>query len=295
MGRVDARSHALGLFLMLLLVAIYAPASVSGQAQAIEPCPATPAPKIGATAPAKIGAKTSQTLVDATIPSDASLETIVNPYSVKVRELSVIIGSLEGELTRSGVGASSMGNFVTDAMMSHARAKGEPAVLAVTNAGGLRKNAFTAGELRVSDIFELLPFENELVVVDLTGAQVRKLLTNLTRGRDAQSGARVQFRWDAENRPEFISAKLLTDDGREQDIDLNATYRIVTIDYLIKRAGGNLTILLEGTNVTPLNITIRDAVIELVKAEHKAGRKIKPKLDNRFVQVGPGSENPPND
>jgi 2',3'-cyclic-nucleotide 2'-phosphodiesterase (5'-nucleotidase family) len=298
MRRIDVRSHTLTAFLMLLLVAIYAPPAAFGQAQAIEPCPATPAPKIGSTAPAKVGLKASQTIVDATIPNDASVEKIVSPYTAKVRELSVVIGTLEGELKKSGVGASSLGNFVTDAMIMQARARSKPVALAITNAGGLRKNTITPGQLRASDIFELLPFENALVEVDLTGAQLIRLLTNVTRGRDAQSGARIEFRWNAEDRPEFINAKLLGKDGTEMNIDPQATYTIVTIDYLMKLASGNYAILQEGTNVTPLNITIRDAVMDHVKTETRAGRAIRAMLDNRFVQVGPGpnrSETPPND
>jgi len=273
------------------------PAHAFAQAQTIEPCPATPSKPGAATAPAKLGSKPSQTLIDSSIPDEPSLERLIAPYATKVRELNVVIGTLEGELKKSGVGASSLGNFVTDAMMFEARVKGKPPVLAVTNAGGLRKNAFTAGELRASDIFELLPFENVLIEIDLSGAQLLKLLENLTRARDAQSGARIEFRWNAQDRPEFISAKLISSTGQELTIDPQATYKIVTIDYLLKLASGNYAILQEGTNVTALGITIRDAVMEYVKSETKAGRPIKPVLDQRFVQVGPGPsrDTSPND
>jgi 2',3'-cyclic-nucleotide 2'-phosphodiesterase (5'-nucleotidase family) len=298
MNRSDVRSQGMRAFLLVLLAAIYAPPTVFGQAQAIEPCPASPAPKIGSTVPAKVDVKTSQTTIDATIPNDAAVEKIVSPYAAKVHELSVVIGTLEGELKKSGVGASSLGNFVTGAMIMQAREKGKPAAVAITNAGGLRKNTITPGQLRASDIFELLPFENALVEVDLTGAQLVKLLTNVTRGRDAQSGARIEFRWNQEDRPEFISARLLGKDGTEMKIDPQATYTVVTIDYLMKLASGNYAILQEGTNVTPLNLTIRDAVMDYVKAETKSGRPIRALLDNRFVQIGPGpkgSETSPND
>jgi 2',3'-cyclic-nucleotide 2'-phosphodiesterase (5'-nucleotidase family) len=141
----------------------------------------------------------------------------------------------------------------------------------------------------------LLPFENALIEVQLTGAQLLKLLENLTRARDAQSGARIQFRWNAEDRPEFISAKLLGPGNTEREIDPGATYKIVTIDYLLKLASGNYASLQEARSSTPLNVTIRDAVTAYVKAETKAGRPIKAILDNRFVQVGPGPsrETPP--
>ena len=95
---------------------------------------------------------------------------MLKPYSGKVRALNVVIGKLDGELRKSGVGAGSLGNFVTDGIRSQASAKlGKPVLLAVTNSGGLRKNTIAAGELRASDIFELMPFENALIQVDLTG------------------------------------------------------------------------------------------------------------------------------
>jgi 2',3'-cyclic-nucleotide 2'-phosphodiesterase (5'-nucleotidase family) len=270
-----------------LFLALSASLAVA-QSQAIEPCQATPTPQGGSIPAAKISSKVSQTEIDSSIPNDPALDKIVSVYSPKVRELSVVIGNLEGELKKSGVGAASLGNLVTDAMTFQARAKGKPAAIAITNAGGLRKNSIAPGQLRASDIFELLPFENALVEVEVTGAQLLKVLENLTKGRDAQSGARIQFRWNAEDRPEFISAKLIGTDGVERDIDPAATYTLLTIDYLLKVASGNYAILQEAKNATPLNITIRDAVMEYVKAETKGGRSIRAVVDNRFVQVGPG-------
>lgn len=282
----------------VLLVGILANAAFA-QSQAIEPCQASPSPQVGAPpVPAKVNSTVSQNSVDASIPDDPALLKIVSAYSPKVRELSTVIGTLEGELKKSGVGAASLGNFVTNAMMFEARAKGRPVVLAITNAGGLRKNTIAPGQLRASDIFELLPFENVLVEVELTGAQLLKLLENVTRARDAQGGARIQFRWNEQDRPEFISAKLSGANAAERDIDPTATYSIVTIDYLLKLASGNYALLQEAKKASPLNITIRDAVMDYVKAETKAGRPIRATLDDRFVQVGPGpkgTQSSPND
>jgi 2',3'-cyclic-nucleotide 2'-phosphodiesterase (5'-nucleotidase family) len=195
------------------------------------------------------------------------------------------------------VGGGSLGNFVTDGMKAQASAKlGRPVDLAVTNSGGLRRNAITQGQLRASDVFELLPFENALIEIDLTGAQVLKLLQVVTAGSDAQAGASIQYRWNAANRPEFISAKLIDARGHEQAIDVAATYRIVTINYLLEVGNRSYAVLQEGKNVTPLGLTIRDAIMEYVKAETAAGRPVRSLLDNRFVQVGLGpakSEAPP--
>ena len=274
------------MLLLLIALAAFAPAGFA-QSKAIEPCPASANPiKTSADQTPAVVTRAStrvrETVIDASIPVDPATEKLLEPYTAKVRALNVVIGNLEGDLKKGGVGASSLGNFVTDGMMAKAKARpGKPAVLAITNAGGLRKSAIAAGELRASDIFELLPFENALIEIDLTGAQVKKLLQNLT-------GARIEYRWNAENRPEFVSVKLVDASGHEQEIDPKGTYTIVTIDYLLKLASGNYAILQEGTNVTPMGVTIRDAILDYVKSETASGRPIRPRLDGRFVQIGPG-------
>jgi 2',3'-cyclic-nucleotide 2'-phosphodiesterase (5'-nucleotidase family) len=246
-----------------------------GQATAIQPCPATSAPS-------------AQRLpVDSSVPDDPDVTKIIAPYAERVRDLSKVIGRLEGDLKKGRVGAGSLGNFVTDGIMAQAQAKlGKPVALTVMNAGGLRKNDISAGELRSSDIFELLPFENALVALEVTGTQLQKLLE--TMGRDAQAGARIQFKWNDRDRPEFLSGKLLDATGKEQEIDPQKIYTVVTIDYLLQVAGGAYAFLKEAKSVTPLNITLRDAILNYIKSETAAGRPIRSVLDDRFVQVGPG-------
>jgi 2',3'-cyclic-nucleotide 2'-phosphodiesterase (5'-nucleotidase family) len=260
---------------------------VFGQGAAIEPCPATPAPAKPNTTRARPETRARLLTVDSSIPDDPDVVKIIAPYTDKVRELSKVIGRLEGGLSKTGVGGGSLGNFVTDAIRAEAQAKlGKPIVLAMMNNGGLRKNEIAAGELRASDIFELLPFENALVAVDVTGAQLAKILQVVTR--DAQSGARIQFKYNDRDRPEFISGKLVDANGKEQEIDPNQTYTIITIDYLMSLKSGAYAILQEAKNEKPLNITLRDAVMNYVKAETAAGHAIRSAVDNRFVQVGPG-------
>jgi 2',3'-cyclic-nucleotide 2'-phosphodiesterase (5'-nucleotidase family) len=285
---------------LVLLVLLSVSPVLLAQSAPIEPCPATPTPKpaIGAPGtPTKVSTKASETLIDSSIADDPDIEKLLRPYSDKVRALSVVIGRLEGEMKKGSVGAGTLGQFVSDAILAETRKRtGKNIAFALTNAGGLRKNEIAPGQLHVSDIFELLPFENELITLDVTGAQLRKLGELTTR--NAQAGARVQFRWNDQNRTEVIETKLLDPNGGEIEIDNNRTYTIVTIDYLYKLNSGSYAILQEGKNLQSLNLTIRDAVVDYVKAETAAGRPIRGHLDNRFVQVGPGPSKPvtpPND
>lgn len=281
------------LFLVLALAAFIAPANAQAPAPAtpIQPCEATPSPaKPGA--PAKVGVHSGQTSIDASIPDDPEVEKMLAPYSGKVRALSAVIGNLAQPLKKESVGAGSLGNFVTDGIRAFAKTKiDKPIALVIMNAGGLRKNEIAAGELRATDIFELLPFENALVAVDVTGADLSKLLAALAR--DAQSGARIQYKWNDQDRPEFLSGKIIGENGQEQEIDPNKIYTVITIDYLLKVGGGAYAVLKEAKSTTPLNITLRDAIMEYVKAETAAGRIIRVRDDGRYVQVGPGPKGKP--
>ena len=198
--------------------------------------------------------------VDASVPADPDVEKLSRRTAEKVRELSKVIGRLDGGLDKKGVGAGTLGNFVSDGMRAQARAKlGKPVVLAIMNSGGLRKNEIAAGELRASDIFELLPFENALVALDVTGVQLAKILEVATK--DAQSGARIQFKYNDRDRPEFISGKLVDENGNEQEIDPNKIYTRSSPSITCSDSTAALTRFFRKQRAsTPLNITLRDAV-----------------------------------
>ncbi|HVF22036.1 MAG TPA: 5'-nucleotidase C-terminal domain-containing protein [Pyrinomonadaceae bacterium] len=283
------------LFLALALAAFIAPANAQSPAQstAIQPCEATPSPaKPGA--PLKAGVRSTQIVIDASIPDDPDVEKMLAPYSGKVRALSAVIAKLDQPLKKESVGAGSLGNFVTAGIRSFAKTKlNKPIALVIMNAGGLRKNEIAAGDLRATDIFELLPFENALVAVEISGANLLKILPAVVR--DAQSGARIKYKWNDQDRPEFISGKLIGENGQEQEIEPNKIYTVVTIDYLLKVGGGAYAVLKEAKSTAPLNVTLREAIMEYVKAETAAGRMIRAGDDDRYVQVGPGPKGKPED
>ena len=234
-------------------------------------------------------ARATEREIDASIPNDPGVDAIIAPYSAKVRELDAPIGKLVGELKKGGMGAGSLGNFVADALRARAEVKlGKPVLLAIANSGGLRKNEFAEGNLSSNDIYQLLPFENALVALDLTGEQLRRFLGIIVTHRDAQSGARIMYRTNGKKENEIVGVRLGSG-AVEKEIDPQAIYTIVTIDYLVKR-GGDYSVLQEAKNLRPLNLTMRDAVLDYVKAETAAGRAVKATLDGRFRFDKPGAE-----
>lgn len=274
---------------LFLFVLAGAAQSALGQAAARATPTTTPA-----------GIHVTEAPVDSSLADDSAVDKMLTIYSPKVRALDEIIGKLKGDLTKGGIGAGSLGNFVTDGIRAEASRKlGQPIVLAVTNAGGLRKTIIAEGDLRERDIFELMPFENALVAFDLTGAQVLDLLRTVVSYRDAQSGARIRYRMGNNKKPELESARLLID-GQEKEIDPAATYAVISIDYLWKRRAtkvseteGDYSVLREAKNIKLLGITIRHALIQYVKRETAAGREIRSLLDGRFVSASAAGEGQP--
>ena len=253
-----------------------------------------------AATPAGIQTNVTEAPVDSSLADDPAVDNMLTVYSPKVRALDGVIGKLKGDLAKGGIGAGSLGNFITDAVRAEASRKvGQPIVLAVTNAGGLRKSIIAEGDLRERDIFELMPFENALMAFDLTGAQVLDLLRIVVSYRDAQSGARIKYRMGNNKEPELESARLLID-GQEKEIDPAATYTVISVDYLWKRRAtkvseteGDYSVLREAKNTKPLGITIREALIQYVKRETAAGREINSLPDSRFVLASAAGEGQP--
>jgi len=282
----SARKMLAGLSIPLLLLVLLLTSAPRAPSQ-------QPAPKTSPTqSPTDVRARVTETAVDASIPDDPPVDKMLAAFSPKVHELDVVIGKLKGELRKGGTGSGSLGNFVTDGMRAQASLKtGKPVAFALMNGGGMRRNTIGEGELTARDIFELLPFENALVTLELTGEQLTKVLQTVVAGREAQSGARIVYKTNADKKSELVSAKLREATG-EKDIDPQATYTIVTIDYLYRVGGSTYGVLREGKNMKELGITLRDAIMNYVKSETAAGRDIKPNLDGRFVFDKAGSATP---
>lgn len=262
---------ALFCFVLLLLLS----GSDAAFAQAPQPAPAP--------TPSDLRGKVSETLIDSSIKDDPAVDKMLEAYDPKVRALNEVLGKLKGELRKGGVGAGSLGDFVTNALRAEAARKlGKPVAVAFTNAGGLRKSTITEGEVRMRDIFELLPFENSLVAFELSGKQLLAVLEVVIEERDAQSGARIKYKFDSDKRPEFEAAHLLIN-GTAKDIDPDAVYTVITSDYLMNVSGGDYSDLLKAArSIKPLHLTMRDAVTEFIRAETAAGREIHATFDGRY-------------
>jgi 2',3'-cyclic-nucleotide 2'-phosphodiesterase (5'-nucleotidase family) len=173
---------------------------------------------------------------------------------------------------RSHAPESLLSNFCTDVYRQSASDFTDEKVdLAIVNLGGLR-TTIPSGNITVWKIFELMPFENELVIIWLKGDKLLELLQFFAKvGGEGVSGLRMEIR----------NGKATNIYIENQPIDISKTYVIATNDYL---AGGNDKMFQLAMYEKRLNtgIKIRNMLLNYIKMETKNGNKIQSSLDGRI-------------
>ena len=165
--------------------------------------------------------------------------------------------TLTATVTKSYGEESAEGNWFTDLMLA-----AEPsAQVAVTNGGGLRAD-IPAGELTYGGLYEAMPFDNRFALVELKGAHLRKLVsTNLQRGGAILSWGGLTAKARCKGSELDLVIKV-----RGKALDDNATYKLVTSDFLASGGDGLIGRLkLPDGAVTPSDVVIRDALAEQLK------------------------------
>lgn len=213
----------------------------------------------------------SYRVISDSVTADPGLEKIVETYRIQLDEkVSEVIGTATETLTKDSP-EGALGNFAADALLEIAReASGIPVDFALTNNGGLRV-PIVKGSITVGDMFELMPFENALVVLTLTGVQVDSLIQELAR-EGGEPIAGLSFKIAG---PERIAEEIFV---RGEPLDRSREYRVATSDYLAD-GGGRLRALLEPVDRKDTGVTLRDAFIRYVR-KHKV---ITPYIDRRIV------------
>ncbi len=174
--------------------------------------------------------------VNGEVPEDPAILKLIEPARAEIIKTfeQPLVECPKGLFKGRGTDENLLGYWVADEMRRRAAAAaGAEVAFAFTNRGGLRAN-LRAGTLKVGDIFELMPFENELVVVELTGAEVIKVVESgvLRRGGEPVSGVKVKVTGSAE-KPDI---RITWADG--SPIDPAATVKAASTDYLVGGGDG---------------------------------------------------------
>jgi 2',3'-cyclic-nucleotide 2'-phosphodiesterase (5'-nucleotidase family) len=207
---------------------------------------------------------------------DPASAAIAASYEDRIRaRFSAVVGEAGTDLVRNSRGESNLGDLVADAMRTAAGAD-----IAFTNSGGLRTD-IPRGPVTLEQLYTLLPFDNVLVSMDLTGRQVLQVLEESARGLHGilqVSGIRVTG--DAERPP---GQRIVRVEVGGRPLLPGKTYRVVINDFLA--AGGDaFTVFKEGRAIR-YGDDLRDAVSAYLKARSP----VRPQIEGRITVLNAGA------
>ncbi|WP_260625826.1 5'-nucleotidase C-terminal domain-containing protein [Hymenobacter sediminicola] len=211
-------------------------------------------------------------LVGKDLADDASVAATIAPYRQRVTEqMTAVLGTAPVAITKNS-GESPLANFVADLQRSRAsRETGQPIDLGVMTNGGLRA-PLPAGSITMGSVFELMPFENELVILDVSGAVVQQLFDYAARVKMPVSGATY----------------VASPEGKATDIRINGQqfnpaqdrmYTIAISDYLA--GGGDQLTFFKSIKPRSTGVLLRNAIADHIRELTAAGRPVEAKVDGR--------------
>ncbi len=237
-----------------------------------------------------VSAEGEPILVDASVTPD---EGYVARLAELEEPIQALMAQVIGETTEPIEGSRevcrfmecSMGNLVADAMLDRVAANG--ADFAIQNGGGLRAS-IDAGEITMGDALTVLPFSNTLATVDISGADVIEALENGVSEVENAGGrfpqvSGLKYTWD-ESQPvgSRIVEVLVQENGEWVPIDEEATYTVVTNDYM-RRGGDGYGTFAEGDNPYDFGPPLEQVLADYIA---KQGGTYTPYTDGRISKVG---------
>ncbi|GAA5513913.1 cell wall protein Lmo0130 [Deinococcus carri] len=209
---------------------------------------------------------------------DSSMTAIVTAARAKTDEVKnqfvTNLGVSQIKRAADRASESALGDVIADAQLAATQAQG--AQIAFMNPGGIRKDLPDATKLKpgnavnFGDVFDVQPFGNTMVVMDLTGSQIKALLEQQTTGNNAGTNAKLLqvsagFSYTLNlTAPEGARVSNLKLNG--QPLGENTTYRVAMNSFL-STGGDNFTVFKQGTNVVQLpGLVDVDALVNYLKA-----------------------------
>lgn len=204
---------------------------------------------------------------------DPDITALLGPYKAQMDErMNQVIAEVDMEMTKDKPECT-LGNWMCDAMMASLRRHGFEADLALSNYGGIRVPYLTAGPLTVGELYELSPFDNLLVIVDMPGDKLDSLFQHIaaTEGWPVSGDVRMRIR-------NKVMAQCMI---QGKPLDHSNVYRVAMPDYVANGGDGSKMILPLPRIQT--GVLVRDLLIEEAKETQREGRKISAMIEGRTI------------
>lgn len=212
--------------------------------------------------------------------TDNEFMAILEPYKEEVdSKMSEVIARSKESLV-SYRPESPLSNFLSDLILDFAvdycnqNNLGITPEISLYNHGAIR-GALPKGPITIKNIYELMPFENELVLVLITGQQLIDLADYIsTRGGEGVSGITFGMH---QNKAENIKVQGLA-------VDVNKKYWLIASDYIVN-GGDGMKVLTWAEKRIDTGHKMRDVIIDYLKEKNAKGEMIDAKTDGRIYNV----------
>lgn len=193
----------------------------------------------------------------------AEIENFIKPYRDHInKDLDNVLAYCPETLDKStGKWQTGIGSLMADVCVQrgnivfNAREKKNIDVC-LLNHGGIRA-ILPKGNVTTRTAFEIMPFENSLVVMALKGDQLLDIASYIIKEKKPQPLSGMTFTITKDNKAKDIMVQ-------GKPLDLNKTYYVATNDYLAN-GGDSMTFFAKSTQKFDLNYKLRDVLIDYFK------------------------------
>lgn len=222
------------------------------------------------------GVETKYIKISEDLKGVEEIENFIKPYHDTVEmKLNKTISYTKGNLWTKRKGKkteSPLGNLLSDLVLEQANIRydslfSNKADISVLNKGGIR-TSIGKGDITLRQMFEIMPFNNTLLVVTISPAKMEELIEYMVKS----------------NGHPMANIKIKVANGKASDIkigghnyDENKNYKIVTTDYL-QHGGDKMYFFSNPIKIDTLNYLMRDAMIDYFEKTDT----VDVKLDGRF-------------
>lgn len=220
-----------------------------------------------------------QIAIDSSWTKVSEVENFIAPYRKRVNTIldstlayaPYIISKEDGRFNTSA------GNLMADLMLSEAnpifkKRTGKEIDFVLMNHGGIR-SIISKGNVSARTAYEVMPFENNISVVELDGKSVLEMVNYIIKSKRAHPLGGIQV---VLNKDDSINSILIQ--GKPFDVDEH--YYIATSDYLVS-GGDDMVFFKNALSVTDIDYKIRNAMIDYFSKVDT----LSPKVDDRFYKL----------
>ena len=223
--------------------------------------------------------KGKQINISDTLAVNQEIEDFIKPYRERINKDmdSVISYAPETYVKNDGEYNTAIGNLMADLVFEQGnivfnKRTGKNIDAVFLNHGGIR-SIISKGNITTRTAFEVMPFENSIVVVALKGSQIDSMTQYLSKSKKAHPISGLKLKLD---RNLAVTEALINN----KPIEANKTYYVATNDYLYN-GGDRMLFFKPNDSVYDLDYKIRNAMIDYFKKVDT----IKPVIDDRFIQT----------